>query len=242
MFSKLGRSRFFSATSTVALVLYGFFVAQFIVVFCAQVLAEVGVLSQGLVDSAAVQLFAVFCAYALALGIIVGLYAAIRNSSRGIAALLALDFKPNLLLPLYILLGYGAYFLLTFIFGVIAQVVIPGFNIEQKQEVGFEQLSSLAEYMMAFCALVILAPIVEEIIFRGFMYSRLRSVCSFVVTSLVVSATFGLVHMQWNVAIDVFALSLVLCALREYTRSIWAGVGVHMLKNAIAFVVLFLVK
>ncbi|RYZ49901.1 MAG: CPBP family intramembrane metalloprotease, partial [Sphingobacteriales bacterium] len=57
---------------------------------------------------------------------------------------------------------------------------------------------------------------------------------------IVTSIVFGAIHGQWNVAVDVFALSLILCSLREITGSIWAGVLLHMLKNGIAFYFLFI--
>jgi hypothetical protein len=57
---------------------------------------------------------------------------------------------------------------------------------------------------------------------------------------IITSLLFGAVHGQWNVAIDVFVLSLVLCSLREVTGNIWAGVLLHMLKNGLAFYLLFI--
>lgn len=58
-------------------------------------------------------------------------------------------------------------------------------------------------------------------------------------SSLVVSMVFGILHGQWNVGVNVFALSLVMCLLREYTGSVWAGIVLHMTKNALAFYMLF---
>jgi membrane protease YdiL (CAAX protease family) len=46
--------------------------------------------------------------------------------------------------------------------------------------------------------------------------------------------------LQWNVAADTFALSLVLCTLRQITGNIWAGVLLHMIKNGIAYYFLFI--
>jgi membrane protease YdiL (CAAX protease family) len=43
-----------------------------------------------------------------------------------------------------------------------------------------------------------------------------------------------------NVALDVFILSIVMCGLREMTGSIWAGVVLHMMKNGLAFYLLFI--
>jgi membrane protease YdiL (CAAX protease family) len=53
------------------------------------------------------------------------------------------------------------------------------------------------------------------------------------------SVLFGLIHGQWNVGVDVFVLSMVACSLREVTGSIWAGILLHMLKNALAFYIIF---
>jgi membrane protease YdiL (CAAX protease family) len=58
---------------------------------------------------------------------------------------------------------------------------------------------------------------------------------------------FGVAHLQfgsgapllWVAALDTFTLSIVLCYLREKTGSVWAGVFLHAIKNAIAFVALF---
>ena len=59
--------------------------------------------------------------------------------------------------------------------------------------------------------------------------------------ALIVSIIFGALHGQWNVAIDTFILSMVACYLREATGTIWPGVVIHMTKNAVAFVLLFVV-
>ncbi len=53
------------------------------------------------------------------------------------------------------------------------------------------------------------------------------------------SGTFGLVHGQWNVAIDTFILSMVMIALYEKTKNLWACIFLHGLKNLVAFLALF---
>lgn len=130
-------------------------------------------------------------------------------------------------------------FSITLINIVIA--LVPGFDINQAQDVGFnDRLSESYQYYLALITLVIIAPIAEEMLFRGYFFSKLRRLFPFWISAVVVSIVFGLVHMAWNVAIDVFALSLVLCYLREITNSIWASILLHMSKNAIAYFVLFI--
>jgi membrane protease YdiL (CAAX protease family) len=71
------------------------------------------------------------------------------------------------------------------------------------------------------------------------LYGKLKNRVPAVVAAIVTSLLFGLAHFQWNVAIDVFILSLILCALRSLTGSIWAGVLVHVIKNSLAYYLLF---
>lgn len=123
---------------------------------------------------------------------------------------------------------------LTWIF-----TVFPWFNAEQAQDVGFSTYLTPGDRVIAFLVLVVLAPIVEEIIFRGWLYGKMRNRLSAPWAILIVSLLFGLVHFQWNVSVNVFALSVALCVLREITGTIYAGILTHMIKNGVAFYLLY---
>lgn len=136
-------------------------------------------------------------------------------------------------------------FIIATILGAILAIVashsIPGFQIDQVQETGFEGVSKIGDTLMACIALVVLAPIAEELIFRGYFYGKLRTRGVHIAAAMVTtSILFAIAHGQLNVGVNVFALSLVLCGLREITGTVWAGVLVHMIKNGIAFYVLFI--
>lgn len=112
---------------------------------------------------------------------------------------------------------------------------LPFFDPMQQQDLGRTSLFGL-EGLWAFLALVVVIPVVEEMLFRGLLYGRLRQAhMSYWPAAIVVSALFAIAHGQLNVAIDVFCLSMVACYLRELTGSIWAGILLHMAKNALAF-------
>ena len=125
--------------------------------------------------------------------------------------------------------------------------LFPWFDAEEAQNVGFNFYLNGLDRLIAFITLVIVAPIAEEVIFRGWLYGKLRgktsaqmnNVLSMVLSSLLVSVLFGVVHMQWNVGVNVFAMSLVMCGLREITGTIYAGILLHMLKNGLAFYLLY---
>jgi membrane protease YdiL (CAAX protease family) len=140
------------------------------------------------------------------------------------------------------LAGYVVYFVAVLGVTFIITKLIPGFDANQTQDLGFTSLYGV-ERLIGFIVLVVVAPIVEETIFRGFLYGKLReSLMPMWPAILAVSALFGIAHGQWNVGIGTFILSIVLCYLREATGSVWSGILVHMINNAIAFTLLFITQ
>jgi len=123
---------------------------------------------------------------------------------------------------------------------LLATTYLPGFDSEQVQDIGFDRSSNRTGLILAFVTLVVLAPVAEEALFRGYLYGKMRKATNVFVAIVLTSIAFAVVHGQVNVGIDVFALSVILCLLREFTGSIWAGVLLHMIKNAIAFYFLFI--
>ena len=125
--------------------------------------------------------------------------------------------------------------------------LFPWFDAEQAQDVGFNAYVVGFDKIVAFFTLVVLAPIAEEIIFRGWLYGKMRAKFSETTSNklstlfsiLLVSLLFGAIHMQWNVGVNVFAMSVVLCVMREITGTIYAGILMHMVKNGLAFYLLY---
>ena len=118
------------------------------------------------------------------------------------------------------------------------------FDANQAQELGYNLVNGF-DRIVAFFALCIVAPIAEELVFRGWLYAKLRNIIpgkrlSLILSVFLVSVLFGILHGQWNVGVNVFAMSIVLCALREVTGTIYSGILLHMLKNTIAFVLVYI--
>ena len=103
--------------------------------------------------------------------------------------------------------------------------------------------------LLTFVSLVVLPPLAEETVFRGFVYTGIRRRFPFLLSAVITSVLFAIPHLQfgegapllWVAALDTFVLSLVLCYVRERTNSLWPGILIHALKNGIAFVALFLI-
>ena len=85
---------------------------------------------------------------------------------------------------------------------------------------------------------IVVAPICEETLFRGFMYSNLRAWYSFGVSNLVVSAVFALAHAPTSLLCVplVLPIGILLGWVRERAGSIVPAIALHALYNASAFV------
>jgi membrane protease YdiL (CAAX protease family) len=157
--------------------------------------------------------------------------------------------KPKWVDAVYALAGFPAYYVLLVVTVVIAQLLIPSLNVDQAQDLGLNGRYDTLQLVFIFIALAGLAPIAEEVLFRGFIYSSLKKAMPIWGAVLVTSSLFAAGHLAeggsagplYIGAIDTFILSLVLIYLREKTGRIWAGIGLHSLKNIIAFVSVFIV-
>lgn len=212
--------------------------AQVLLVLVAFGLGKLGIDFSGIDGAVGDSIIALF-AYLLTLALIIGLpwFAMHRRTS---LKDLGLTRLPSWLDILVGPLGIVPYVILSGLLLIIAANVIPGFDGTQQQVVGFTSVVKSYEYILAFITLVCLAPLAEEMVFRGYLYGKLRQHLGMWASVLMTSVVFAALHGQWNVGIDVFALSIVLSLLRETTGSIWAGVLLHMTKNAIAFYFLFI--
>lgn len=178
--------------------------------------------------------------------ILVPLYVMKRKTT---LRLLGVDDWPTFLEILISPLAYVAYFLVTSVLVAIA-VALFSLDMKQAQALPFSQamLGTQWQFLLAFITMVVLAPIAEELLFRGYLYGKLRKSFSVWLSVLVTSLAFGLAHLwagtdkplQWSVAVDTFSLSLVICAAREYTGAVWVPMMTHMIKNGIAFYLLFI--
>jgi len=139
--------------------------------------------------------------------------------------------------------GFVVFYALLIVAGVLLSLLIPSFNTNQTQDLGFNNINTSSQNVLAFIALVLLPPLGEEPLVRGYLYSGLRKHFTFRRAMILTSLLFGLAHLEfgnggplvWGAAIDTFILSVVLVYLREKSGALWAGMLVHFLNNLVAF-------
>lgn len=139
--------------------------------------------------------------------------------------------------------GRSPLFWVLFSAGVI--VALVGFSqvavrfLPESQDTTFaELLRSSTEVRIAVALMATLsAPIVEEIIYRGVLFSALRSRAGVAASVVLVTMLFASVHFvqYWGAWVSISGLvflSLILTLVRERTGSILPSVMIHFVNNA----------
>jgi len=96
--------------------------------------------------------------------------------------------------------------------------------------------------ILAGVLIVLVAPLVEEGFFRGFVFGGFRSRFAFWPAALLSGFIFGAIHFTGPDSIGIVpqlaAFGVALAWVYEKTRSLWHCVFLHVLNNAVAFTVL----
>ncbi len=217
-----------------------------------QILGQLLVLSSGIQANIAV-LTTVAAVFGYSLGILIAVGGSLMVSRRR-----SIDKKQWGIerLPSWSDIGLGAlsvlpYFVLASVVIWIGTDLLKLIDPDVGQQQSFTNLYLRIEYIVAFFTLVVLAPIAEEFLFRGFFQGKVAKYAGSVAAVLLVAIVFGLMHLigfseegavvfQWGAAADTFALGIAAGVLRLITGSIWAGVILHAIKNGIAYYFLFI--
>jgi membrane protease YdiL (CAAX protease family) len=95
-----------------------------------------------------------------------------------------------------------------------------------------------ANPLAVFMSVVVVAPIVEEILFRGLIYGALEKRFRVSGALVVSSILFALVHLQVVYFIPIFCLGLVLGWARWKANSLGLPIVLHILNNGLALILL----
>lgn len=150
-------------------------------------------------------------------------------------------------------IGFGAlaapvYFVLYIVSIVVVSYIFPSFNASQGQDVGFNDVHGALPLILTFISLAILPPITEEIMMRGFFYSSAKKAMPMLLAAGLTCLLFAVAHLPegsdgaplYIAAVDTFILSAVLIFLREKTGGLWSSITLHMIKNTVAFLALYI--
>jgi len=117
-------------------------------------------------------------------------------------------------------------------FNVITSVIISYVPWPQEWMDSYIANSSAIDgSLMAWLTAVLMAPVLEEIVFRGLVYTRLKKGLPVIVAAIVTSLAFGIAHGTMIWAIYTFVFSMVLIWVFEKFQSLAACIVLHTAYN-----------
>ena len=153
-----------------------------------------------------------------------------------------ISFYEMFILPLGVYFIYITIFAgIVFLLHLLGMTQIPGLTgqgIDITEKIGGGNFGIILSFIVA----VIVAPISEEIIFRGFIQQAFLSKCKPFIAIPIASAIFAISHFQFQVIIPLFTIGIVIGTLSYSQKSIIPGIILHMINNASAFSILLLLK
>ncbi len=84
------------------------------------------------------------------------------------------------------------------------------------------------------------APLVEEMLFRGYIYGTVRRLTHPIFAILVVGAIFAVVHGNLPALLPLWIFSILLCLAYEWSGSLWVSIGMHAFFNATNIVMMMI--
>lgn len=91
-----------------------------------------------------------------------------------------------------------------------------------------------------FFLIIIVAPIIEEIVFRGLFYKTLKNFIPFVQASIISSLIFAIIHENILSLTILFLLSLYLTWIYERTNSILYSILTHSIFNFLNLLLIYI--
>jgi membrane protease YdiL (CAAX protease family) len=136
-----------------------------------------------------------------------------------------------------ILLGIAALFLVRILTGVL--LVLS--NQTKHVQAGFEHFDVSSKtpgitpiaVSLAILSMVVIAPIVEEIVFRGLLFGALAGRLGILGSALITALLFGAVHGDPVLFPSLVAIGFVAALAYAATGNLWVAITLHALNNSL---------
>lgn len=148
-------------------------------------------------------------------------------------------YKLNNILKYLLIIPFGVFNMLwANYFVALLQLVMPKFMLESYTDT--QQIIEGGGFLIQFLTAGIVAPIVEELIFRGLVYRRTKKMTGTIAAAILSAALFGVFHGNWVQAPYAFIIGIVAVFVYEKFKSIVAPIMLHMSANILSVLIMTL--
>ena len=147
---------------------------------------------------------------------------------------------------LWLLLAVGITLLLLPLRGLIGLAVQQWFGggmeaMQSRLDLLLGSELSWPRFLVTLLGAGLLAPVAEELFFRGFLYTALRQRLGITAAVTISSLVFAIGHIDaLGVVAASFIMGIALALAYEYTRSLWVAIAIHAVNNTLATVLAYL--
>jgi hypothetical protein len=141
--------------------------------------------------------------------------------------------------PNVLALGCGLLFAALFV-NIINNLIMLALHVEVQAQQFTGVFEQLEQPIFLLITGILLAPLFEETVFRGFLFGGLRKRLGWIKAALISSALFGASHLSIAAFIPTFTLGFLFAFLYQRSNSIWPGIVLHTLINAVGLCAVYL--
>lgn len=146
-------------------------------------------------------------------------------------------YKLNNILKYLLIIPFGVFNMLwANYFVALLQLVMPKFMLESYTDT--QQIIEGGGFLIQLLTAGIVAPIVEELIFRGLVYRRTKKMTGIIAAAILSAALFGVFHGNWVQAPYAFIIGIVAVFVYEKFKSIVAPIMLHMSANILSVLIM----
>ena len=143
-------------------------------------------------------------------------------------------------LPLALAGGVLLYFFTTLLLGMLA-VLFPDLAEPQNVSNIIAETQTTWEIIAVVISVAILAPLGEELLFRGYIYHSLAPYYSPMVSMLFTSLVFGAMHLDFLRFIPLSIVGLFLNMVAVKSKSLYGSMAMHAAWNMVMVIMLLVV-
>ncbi len=105
-----------------------------------------------------------------------------------------------------------------------------------------QEEESMLNKLYLIAGAIILAPLFEELVFRGYFYGILKKYTDPMFSAFITGGIFAVIHVNIPSILPLWFLGIFLALAYEASRSLWVPIGIHALFNATTIAMIFLSK
>ena len=132
---------------------------------------------------------------------------------------------------------FGGYIII-----LLHNAALAMFGVNTQGDQIFEIFNQLQSPVWFFVVGAVVAPIVEEIFFRGFLFQGFRAKYGWLPAVLLSSAIFGAAHLDPVSLIPTFVLGCVLAYMYHRSNSVWPGILFHAAINSFSLCAVYVIS